>query len=438
LLGATPCRSLAKHFDEPEKDPQLDHSSHEFGASVRRRRLDNHLSLAQLAAKIHYSRGHLSKIETGKRTPSPQLASLIDTALRAGGTIAALLDLAGTDDDLDYQWDAPSDAGEEAAIGSVDLPPDLAGSTAVNGDAIALAFEHSLVQVRKLGQTTSPGAIFPILEGSLRSLRALLGNTPGAGRLRLLMVAARYAEYFGWMKQEAGNDAEALAWTARAVRLGKDCGSSDMHSHALVRQALIRLYLGDGPGTVALALEAQTNPHAPSRILGFAAMREAQGHALNRDYERFLEALARSRELLATTANDPTDVLYGPYTLDDPVRIAEGWSLYHLGRPADGARILAEELPQLPQFAARSYGRYATRCALQYVVCGELDRACEVIAELLPRIADVVSATILADLRELSRQLIRRREHSRVRELLPDLASAIHYQSNMIGTTSNE
>lgn len=438
MLGAPLSGSLAKHFNDPQKDPELDHSPQEFGAAVRRRRLQIDLSLAQLAAKVHYSRGHLSKIETGKRLPSTQLAALIDTALRAEGAIASLLVVPEERDDLDCHCDVPVDPGDEVAVGSVDLPPDLAGATAVNGDAIAVAFEHSLVQVRKLGQTTSPGAVFPILDGALRSLRALLNNTPGPGRLRLLMTAARYAEYFGWMKQEAGNDAEALAWTGRAVSLSKDSGSVDMHSHALVRQALIRLYRGDGPGTVRLALQAQADPHVPARIRGFAALREGQGEALNRDYERFREAMARARDLLGTTEGNPSDALYGPYTLDDPTRAAEGWSLYHLGRPADGAAILAEELPRLPRYAARSYGRYATRCALQYVVCGELDSACDVIGELLPRIADVVSATILADLRELSRQLVRRHEYPRVRDLLPDLTSAIHHQTSMIGAIPNE
>ncbi|MCH7231051.1 helix-turn-helix domain-containing protein [Glycomyces sp. L485] len=415
----------------------MDHPPHEFGAAVRRRRLDIGLSLAQLAGKVHYSRGHLSKIETGKRIPSPQLASLIDTALKAGGEIAGLLDNDTDGDDLDCYCDLPIDQGE-AAIGNVDLPPDLAGATAVHGDAIAIAFEHSLVQVRKLGQTTSPGAIFPILDGSLRSLRALLNNTSGPGRPRLLMVAARYAEYFGWMKQEGGSDAEALAWTVRAVRLSKDSGNPDMHAYSLVRQALIRLYRGDGPGTVGLALQAQADQQIPARILGLAALREGQGHALNRDYERFRDAMTRAAELLKAPGREPTDALYGSYTVGDPAKTAEGWSLYHLGRPADGAAILAQELPRLPRYAARSYGRYAARCALQFVVCGELDRACVIVEELLPRITDVVSATILSDLRELSRQLARRREDRRVRGLLPDLTAAIHHQSSMIGATANE
>lgn len=406
-----------------------------FGAAVRRRRMELGLSLAALAIKVNYSRGHLSKIETGSRSPSPQLAALIDTKLKADGALARLIGPTEAIRD-DCYCDLPMTEHDPALLGDIDLPPELTAATAVNTEAIAKTFENHLVQVRSLGQHLSPSAVFPLLEGSLRSLRALLANTPAPDRSRLLVTASHYAEYTGWMAQESGNEQAALAWTDRAVQLARSSGRTEMAAYALVRRALVKLYHNDGHGTVGLARRAQAESPGSNRIQGLAAMREGQGHALNRDFDAFQECMARAEDLLADAPPDRSEPVFGTSTVAKPVRMAVGWSLYHLGRPAEGAAILADGLERLPRDAPRSYGRYAVRCALQYAVAGELDRACDVTAELLPRIVDVVSATILVDLRELTLQLDRHRSHRGVRTLMPELTSAVSRQSAMIGRIS--
>lgn len=48
------------------------------------------MSLSALSERVYYSRGYLSKVETGRRTVSPQLAQRCDEALSAGGMLAGL------------------------------------------------------------------------------------------------------------------------------------------------------------------------------------------------------------------------------------------------------------------------------------------------------------------------------------------------------------
>jgi len=62
-----------------------------FGAVLRRKRLAAGVSLAQLAAEVHYSKGQLSKIETGRARGGPRLAHLCDVALDTGGALVAAL-----------------------------------------------------------------------------------------------------------------------------------------------------------------------------------------------------------------------------------------------------------------------------------------------------------------------------------------------------------
>jgi DNA-binding XRE family transcriptional regulator len=62
-----------------------------FGAELRRLRHDARVSLTELARRVHYSKGHLSKIENGRARPTKALASLCDQTFRTGGTLAAMV-----------------------------------------------------------------------------------------------------------------------------------------------------------------------------------------------------------------------------------------------------------------------------------------------------------------------------------------------------------
>ncbi|MDX6328445.1 MAG: hypothetical protein QOI83_828, partial [Streptomycetaceae bacterium] len=62
-----------------------------FGRELRRVRTVRGLSLTRLAELTHYSKGYLSKIETGAKPASSDLARRLDDALDAGGHLMRLL-----------------------------------------------------------------------------------------------------------------------------------------------------------------------------------------------------------------------------------------------------------------------------------------------------------------------------------------------------------
>jgi tetratricopeptide (TPR) repeat protein/transcriptional regulator with XRE-family HTH domain len=66
-----------------------------FGAALRQARHSAGLSLADLARHGHYSKGYLSRIESGERRPTSQLAARCDEVLGADGALAALVPAAG-------------------------------------------------------------------------------------------------------------------------------------------------------------------------------------------------------------------------------------------------------------------------------------------------------------------------------------------------------
>ncbi|SDD50414.1 nSTAND1 domain-containing NTPase [Actinokineospora iranica] len=61
-----------------------------FGSELRQARTGRGMSLTGLADAVHYSRSYLSKLETGSRAVSVELAQRLDDALGAGGRLVAL------------------------------------------------------------------------------------------------------------------------------------------------------------------------------------------------------------------------------------------------------------------------------------------------------------------------------------------------------------
>ncbi|UUU36577.1 helix-turn-helix domain-containing protein [Streptomyces sp. CA-210063] len=57
---------------------------------LRAHRTKSGLSLTQFAARVHFDPGHISKVETGKRSPSVSFAKACDRALNVGNTFIAI------------------------------------------------------------------------------------------------------------------------------------------------------------------------------------------------------------------------------------------------------------------------------------------------------------------------------------------------------------
>lgn len=66
-------------------------SAHQFGSALRRRRLRTGLSLREFAARITYSPGHLSHVETGVKLPTVKFAEACERELGLSGQLLVFL-----------------------------------------------------------------------------------------------------------------------------------------------------------------------------------------------------------------------------------------------------------------------------------------------------------------------------------------------------------
>ncbi|WP_444962850.1 helix-turn-helix domain-containing protein [Nocardiopsis sp. M1B1] len=415
-----------------------------FGAELRRRRQEARMSLADLARATHYSKGYLSKLETGAKPPTPEAAVACDTALGADGTLLTLAPARNPSGDpapkvpshsqevwiLRMEDDGRTeftgiDRRTALSAGAASLMTMAAGPAPAAPETLGW-FRGQFAALRALGQQTPPRVVLPLAVAQANALRHLATGTDERSASAALSLASRFAEYAGWMAQEAGDNKAALWWTDTAVTMAAAAGDREMGAYAHVRQALVAMYAHDGARTVALARRVLSKPGASARVLGLAAKREAQGHALRGDLVSCERSLERARGLLPNSDGPLSPEVLGSSHVADPVGVARGWCLVDLGRFEEGARILDEEVLRLPESAVRARTRFGVRRALAHALAGEVDHACSLTRDLLEGAAASGSATIVADLRRLSQALARHHGHGAVRDLGPRLVAALH------------
>ena len=411
------------------------------GSALRRYRLAAGLSLAELAQRVHYSKGYLSRIENGHVVAGIDLVRRCDAVLGAGGQLAALVErpVDSGPPVVDERWEEvwvmgmtadgtgwamPMNrrcalvAGVSSWVG-LQFEPLRSHGPAALGPALD-GFRALFDQVRRLGQVTGPGLVLPMAIAQTQVVRGMAAAAAGPSEhVALLRLAARYAEFVGWMAQEAGEDRVALGWTRTAAEIAGVAGDPDLSAHVWVRQALITLYRGDGVQTVELARRARVGPDVSARIRGLAALREAQGHALEGDYSACRKMLDRGQELLGTES-DPASTgepVLGPTSVSEMGAVVTGWCLHDLGRPGRAAEVLGPQFARMPETSRRARARYGTRLALAHLAAGEVDRACALIEQLVDVIEAVDSATVRVDLRHFARSLARWRSHRPARDL---------------------
>ncbi len=415
--------------------------SKSFGPELRRVRLGAGISLTRFAGLVHYSKGYLSKVENGQKQPTVQLARLCDAVLKTnelselllrekqthipipGQESEAWLMRLGGDGSGEFSLGDPVPTSSGAEPVMAFSPPGSREAAGAEQHTVEAA--HALfAQYRRLGQATSPAFVLPGLVAQAHGLEQMAARSGGRTREALLTVAARFAEYTGWMAQEAGDDRAALWWTDRAAQLAAAGGDQAFATYSLVRRGLVSLLRGDIAQGIELAghaLESRTS----ARIRGLAAQHQAQGHALAGDHRRSMRSLDLARTLLDEDDEAVGASVVGASHLPDVVSMFTGWCLFHLGRPMDAADVYARETACIPEHAIRSRTRYGIQRALALAAAGEIDHACDVMDPLLGQIAMVHSATILADLRRMRRVLIRHPRNVAATALAAQIAAAL-------------
>jgi transcriptional regulator with XRE-family HTH domain len=342
----------------------------DFGVVLATLRARRGWSVREFARRANVSEGQICNLESGVRNPTPAVATACDAAFGTGGELVELA--------------AAGHCGARAE-GVVEAGPVVTG------------YERVLWELKDIGRSTGPRFVTPSMKSITRILTDAGPRAVGEQRAEVWLLASRFAEYTGWMAQEAGNPAEALRWTNLAVRWGAHGGDETVAAYALVRKAFIAQHRGDTDAAIGFADQAARHPAANPVIRAHAARRVAQGHARRGDAGACREALERFRSHAAEVVGDRAPH-WGPRIENGNPRLIEASCMLSLRRFELSAHLFAAEHRSAVPADSNSQARFAVRQATALAGADRLDDACQIVEATLPVIKRIDSATVRAEL----------------------------------------
>ncbi|HEV7656399.1 MAG TPA: hypothetical protein VGP36_16925 [Mycobacteriales bacterium] len=332
--------------------------------------------------------GEISKRLSGKTTSPVQTLDRwerIATGLGMSGSARLALGLAP----------GPSPPTIELPALAAPLPPHV---SAVDPQLPATLLDL-LTQYARTDNLLGPRSLLTAVPSQFALIERLWMVARGQVRDDLLAVGARYAEFAGWLHQDAGNPSSATDWNRQALELAHGAGSPLLVSYVLMRQSNQAGGVGDVVRTRALADAALRL--APHPLLRALALRQvARAHALEGDAAGCERALDAARAEVVDPGDDEVRSLAGYCT---PAYIemeaADCWLL--LGRPQRAVPILEAALPGWPVDYRRDQGVHLARLASAYAGCDEVDRAREAAFEAAAMAEQTGSARVSDELTRL-------------------------------------
>ncbi|MFF3291649.1 helix-turn-helix domain-containing protein [Streptomyces sp. NPDC003023] len=342
----------------------------DFGVVLATLRARHGWSVREFARRANVSEGQICNLESGLRNPSPAVAAACDAAFGTGGE---LVELAGT-------------GHRGARIDDI-----------VESGPVIAGYERVLGELKGIGRSTGPRFVTASMKSIIRILTDAGRHAVGTQQAEILLLASKFAEYTGWMAQEAGNPAEALRWTGLAVRWGADGGDETVAAYALVRKASIAQHRGDTCAAIGFADQAARHPAANSVIRAHAARRAALSHARRGDAGACRDALERFASHAAEIgAGRPPH--WGPRVENGSAHLLEASCMLSLRRFDLAAGLFATGLGPAGLVDSNSRARFAVRQATALAGAGSLDDACRIVDATLPVIRVIDSATVRAEL----------------------------------------
>jgi hypothetical protein len=243
--------------------------------------------------------------------------------------------------------------------------------------------------------------------------------------VELLTVGAWYAEFAGWLYQDAGNPHAATYWTDRALRWVQAADDPLRVSYVLMRKSNQASSLGDAGRTLGLAQAAlRGQDRLPPRVRALTLRQEARAHALSGDPTACARALEAAQQQAAAPGDHDEDerALAGyctPSYLDGEA--ADCWML--LGQPRKAITTLEHGLAEWPAPYQRDLGLNLARLAVAHAADQAPEQACAVGHQAAGIVSDTWSARATAELRRLPPLLAAWPDLAAVAELRETLAA---------------
>jgi transcriptional regulator with XRE-family HTH domain len=251
-----------------------------------------------------------------------------------------------------------------------------------------------------------PQLLLPSVQPQLEIINTLCKRSSGQIRNEAYAIGAQFAEFCGWLYQDAGDSKSAAYWTGEAQDFAQMRGDELMISYALMRKANIAVEDNNPGHSIGLADAAlRVNTPLPPRMRAAALRVKANGAAILGDRTEFQRAIEEASELAELGARDAD--------LDDPARyctpsyvqMEEATCLVRLGEPEAALAIFEHGLKAWPMAQRRDRGLCLARMATAHAVNRDVDQALAVASEASAIAWETGSVRITRELERLRTQV---------------------------------
>lgn len=331
-------------------------------------------------------------------------------------------DLPGPDDDV-QATDVPLDRRDVLRTGIAGLAAVAVGGG--RGQAPPADYRRELERLQQLDRAQgSDRALAGVLD-TLTSITTALRASQGADRASLLGIAARSAEFAGFLYRDLGDRVRSLHWHDRAMEWAQQGDNVAMQSYVLLRKAqaaydqrdarrMLDLTMAAGRGEDALG------PGLRAEIHQQRARGEAMLGATDRDVRRRLE---EARDELSGAPGQQAPDEPGAHYSEKLLTLQTAVCLTEAGRPAEAVvlyqRILADGIA-----SARDDAYFRILMSTSLALSGEPDEAARTACGALPVAVTTHSRRSIAESRALLGALQPWRQRSQVRALEDALRTA--------------
>lgn len=247
-------------------------------------------------------------------------------------------------------------------------------------------------------------SLVAVVPHQIQFIEQLMGGSRGKGHSQLVYVAARFAEFAGWVNQDAGDLNEAMRWSNLALDYAREVEDSHLTSYIQMRKSSIASDANKPSLALNFAQAAlRIGPSLSPQVRAVAYRQEAQAHALAGDSTSCARSLQKAYELAARTPEDENDI--ARYCTPSYIEMEAANCWVELQRPQDAIKTLHQGLRDWQPEFRRDLGLCLARLAVAYAVSEEPDSAVAVAQQSLAITTATQSRRTVGQLAKVSRLL---------------------------------
>jgi DNA-binding XRE family transcriptional regulator len=277
-----------------------DAMSAHFGSRLKYWRRNRGFTQAELARALAVDGSYISKLESSRRHPNPDIARRCDELLNTGGELDSLLSLMEGDRGFDSAavvpmpvlWTAPPPHHPPSG-------PDMYQRPAASAHTM-VTLSRLLEAYTDIDCSMGGHQIGAAVEQQAQDIIGMHIGTVEPMTSALLVLAAKFARLAGWIRFDARDHTGSRFWHDCGQRWALAGGEPALAAELLARQSIVHSSFGDPMGGVALAVASgELSPDMPVAGRVWALLAQARGQAMAGQPEPALSCLTHAEKLLS-------------------------------------------------------------------------------------------------------------------------------------------